>query len=147
MWFPFAPNWSHLSPAIFSEWNTESCGSFECFQRAVRNQSLTCLSLASPCPVCTVSTILDPEVRTELNLTLEVLCRPKGTGKRCSSEALPDQLWVTCILFLSIVVSWLWKCILLVSFQYCQPWLKAVRSLLVVSDTKQGNMLSSENIP
>lgn len=72
--------------------------------------------------------VLDPEVRTELNLALEVLCRPKRKGKRCLSESLPDQLWVTCILFLSIVVSWLWKCFCIVSFLSTLPTLAKISS-------------------
>lgn len=54
--------------------------------------------------------VLDLEVRTELNLIAQILRRPKENGKGVLSWALPDQLGVICLLFLSTVVSWLWKC-------------------------------------
>lgn len=64
-----------------------------------------------PLVLCVLSLeVFDLGVRTELNLPAQILCRPKENGKRVLSWALPDQLWVICLLFLSTVVSWLWKC-------------------------------------
>lgn len=67
--------------------------------------------------------VLDLDMRTELHLTPQILCRPKENGKGVLSGALPDQLWVSCMLFLCFVVSWLWKGICMLVFLPTLPTL------------------------